>query len=72
MRLISWNLNGRRAKAHAQVAALLACEPDVVALQEVTRSTLPILRVALIDGFVDDRTVVGPLKACSTCATMVA
>lgn len=48
MRLISWNLNGRRAKAQAQVAALVAREPDVVALQEVTRSTLPLLRAALI------------------------
>ena len=50
MRLISWNLNGRRAKAHDQVAALLAREPDVVALQEVTRSTLPLLQAALIHG----------------------
>lgn len=50
MRLISWNLNARRAKAPLQVAALIAREPDIVALQEVTKSTLPILRAALIAG----------------------
>ncbi|MEO6923013.1 MAG: endonuclease/exonuclease/phosphatase family protein [Bryocella sp.] len=50
MRLISWNLNGRRSKANAQVAALLEREPDVVAFQEVIRSSLPLLRHALVDG----------------------
>ncbi len=50
MRLISWNLNGRRAKAADQIAALLRRNPDVVALQEVTRSSLPVLRDALNGG----------------------
>jgi hypothetical protein len=50
MGLISWNLNGRRAKAAAQIGAILEREPDVVALQEVTRTTLPVLRAALAEG----------------------
>jgi exonuclease III len=47
MRLISWNLNGRRRDAIAQMEALLVRAPDVIALQEVTRSSLPSLRRAL-------------------------
>ena len=50
VRLISWNLNGRREKTGAQVAAVLLRDPDVVALQEVTYSSLPILRGALAEG----------------------
>ena len=50
MRLISWNLNGRVRDAPAQIAALLRKRPDVVALQEVTRSSLPLLRAALSEG----------------------
>ncbi|MBA2545534.1 MAG: endonuclease/exonuclease/phosphatase family protein [Solirubrobacterales bacterium] len=47
VRLISWNLNGRRRQAHAQVAALVALNPDVVAVQEVTVGSLPLLRSEL-------------------------
>jgi exonuclease III len=47
VRLIAWNLNARRGAAAAQVAALSARAPDVVALQEVTRTTVPTLRAAL-------------------------
>ncbi|MDF1503849.1 endonuclease/exonuclease/phosphatase family protein [Roseisolibacter sp. H3M3-2] len=47
MRVISWNLNGRRRDLEAQVAALAARAPDVVALQEVTPGTVAELRRAL-------------------------
>ena len=49
MRLISWNLNARRATASAQIAALIAQEPDIIALQEVTVSSLPLIRRALAE-----------------------
>ena len=48
MRVISWNLNGRVAKAKMQCEALMKREPDVVALQEITATTLPILRDQLV------------------------
>lgn len=42
MRLISWNVNGRRGRgAAAQWRALRCRQPDVIALQEVTRASLP-------------------------------
>lgn len=47
IRLLSWNLNGRRGEAAAQVAALCRYKPDIVALQEVTTSSLPIVRKEL-------------------------
>lgn len=50
MRLISWNLNGRTRAAVAQIETLLEHQPDIVALQEVTRTSLPILCKALADG----------------------
>lgn len=40
VRLITWNLNGRVAAASLQVAALAQRRPDVVACQEVRRSSL--------------------------------
>lgn len=42
MRLLSWNVNRARAKLAAQAEAVLARSPDLVALQEVTASTLPV------------------------------
>lgn len=48
MRLITWNLNKRRNYA-AQVAALAARQPDIVALQEVTANTRDGLQVALAE-----------------------
>jgi exodeoxyribonuclease III len=47
MKLVSWNINGRVAKASAQCGALASREPDIVALQEVTTRTCPILRSGL-------------------------
>ncbi len=47
MHLISWNVAGRVKKLPAQVAALLEREPDVVALQEVTATTIPLWRATL-------------------------
>ncbi|MBA3655720.1 MAG: endonuclease/exonuclease/phosphatase family protein [Gemmatimonadaceae bacterium] len=50
MILISWNLNGRRRDTTAQIEALLLRQPDVIALQEVTLSSLPLIREALAGG----------------------
>ncbi|SFM51754.1 endonuclease/exonuclease/phosphatase family protein [Nitrosomonas communis] len=47
MRLISWNLNSRQRNLENQVAALVALKPDVVALQEVTPTTVFALRTML-------------------------
>jgi endonuclease/exonuclease/phosphatase family metal-dependent hydrolase len=41
MRLVTWNVAGRVGAQPRQAAALAAIEADVVALQEVTRRTLP-------------------------------
>lgn len=43
-RLISWNVAGRVKKLNAQVNGLAGYEPHVVALQEVTATTIPIWR----------------------------
>jgi exonuclease III len=40
VRLVTWNVAGRVRRRPDQVEALLAEDPDVVALQEVSRSTL--------------------------------
>lgn len=47
VKLISWNVCGRKAKQPAQASALLDRAPHVVALQEVTRSTLPLWKLTL-------------------------
>ncbi|MEM7342778.1 MAG: endonuclease/exonuclease/phosphatase family protein [Chloroflexota bacterium] len=44
MRLICWNVAGRIKKLPRQVAALAKRKPDIVALQEVTKSNGPLLR----------------------------
>ena len=35
MKLISWNVNGRKSAVREQAQALASREPDIVALQEV-------------------------------------
>jgi len=50
LRLISWNTNHRTRVAKQQAHALLSREPDLVALQEVTRSTYANLEPVLRDG----------------------
>ena len=45
--MISWNLARRTSRLAEQAAALAGRAPDVVALQEVTRRTLPLWRAAL-------------------------
>jgi endonuclease/exonuclease/phosphatase family metal-dependent hydrolase len=45
--LLTWNLNARR-NVDDQVAAIATCAPDVVALQEVTARTVPLLRATLL------------------------
>jgi hypothetical protein len=49
MKLLSWNLNGRRVAARGQVAAVARRRPDIVTFQEVTEGTIGILRRALIE-----------------------
>lgn len=44
IRLISWNSAGRRVKNQNQQAALRDRNPDLIALQEVTRSTVTLFR----------------------------
>lgn len=44
MKLISWNLAGRSKRVVEQVDALSRRQPDVVALQEVTTHSAPLLR----------------------------
>lgn len=41
MKLMSWNLAGRRNKVGRQVEAIRSCSPDIFAGQEVTRHSLP-------------------------------
>jgi exonuclease III len=47
MRLITWNVAKRVSAVGGQAAALLAREPDVVALQELTARSWPLWREAL-------------------------
>jgi exonuclease III len=47
VRLITWNVNRRVSVLAAQAAALAGRDPDVVALQEVTKSSWPLWRAAL-------------------------
>jgi endonuclease/exonuclease/phosphatase family metal-dependent hydrolase len=47
MRIVSWNVAGRRAKLPDQAAAVLGVGPDVVCLQEVTPNSLPEWRAQL-------------------------
>ena len=47
MRVITWNVARRSSCLAEQCAALAAREPDVVALQEVTDTTLPLWRAVL-------------------------
>jgi len=49
LKIISWNLAGRVRQAKAQVIFLKRQNPDIVALQEVTKRTLPILLKLLAD-----------------------
>jgi exonuclease III len=42
IRLITWNVAGRSQRLAEQATALAAREPDIVALQEVTRRTRPL------------------------------
>jgi exodeoxyribonuclease III len=47
MRVITWNVARRSSRLAEQAAALAAREPDVVALQEITDTTLPMWRALL-------------------------
>src|SRR3954452_5907774 len=49
VRIVTWNVAGR-ARLQPQQAALIArCDADIVALQEVTRRTLPLWRAAFAE-----------------------
>jgi exonuclease III len=47
MRLLTWNLNGRR-HVGGQATAITDRSPDIIALQEVTRHSVVLLRQALV------------------------
>jgi exonuclease III len=47
MRIVSWNVAGRRTRLPEQAAAVTAVAPDIVCLQEVTANSLPLWRAAL-------------------------
>ena len=47
MRLLTWNVAGRVTRQPEQLAAVAGVAPDVVALQEVTKRTLPAWREGL-------------------------
>lgn len=47
MRILTWNVAGRVKRHPEQAAAVLSAAPDVVCLQEVTATTLPLWRAAL-------------------------
>ena len=49
MRLVSWNVAGRRRRLPEQAEAVLSAAPDVVCLQEVTANSLPEWRAALAE-----------------------
>lgn len=49
MRLVSWNVAGRRTAQPEQAAAVCAIAPDVVCLQEVTKNSLPLWRASLAE-----------------------
>lgn len=53
MRLLSWNVAGRRARLPEQAAAVASAGADVVCLQEVTANSLPEWRAALADAGLD-------------------
>ena len=45
MRLLTWNLNGRR-RIERQAAAVVGRAPDIVALQELTANSIGAWRMA--------------------------
>jgi exonuclease III len=47
VRIVSWNVAGRRTRLPEQAAAVLSIAPDVVCLQEVTMNSLPEWRAQL-------------------------
>ena len=47
LRVITWNVARRSSRLAEQAAALASREPDVVALQEITDTTLPLWRAVL-------------------------
>jgi exonuclease III len=44
IRLVTWNANGRTRVLEDQIAAITGRHPDLIALQEVTATTTPLLR----------------------------
>lgn len=53
MRIVSWNVAGRRTRLPEQAAAVLSVSPDVVCLQEVTVNSLPEWRAQLAEAGFD-------------------
>jgi exodeoxyribonuclease III len=60
VRIVTWNVAGRVRRQPEQAAVVAALGADVVALQEVTRRTLPEWRAALADaGLAECETALG-------------
>ena len=53
MRIVSWNVAGRRTRLLEQAEAVLSVAPDVICLQEVTMNSLPEWRAALTEAGFD-------------------
>lgn len=53
MRIVSWNVAGRRTRLPEQAEAVLSIAPDVVCLQEVTVNSLPEWRSRLAEAGFD-------------------
>src|SRR5687767_5072713 len=53
MRIVSWNVAGRRTRLPEQAEAVFAVAPDVVCLQEVTVNSLPEWRAKLAEAGFD-------------------
>ncbi|MDH5671165.1 MAG: endonuclease/exonuclease/phosphatase family protein [Myxococcales bacterium] len=65
MKLITWNVAGRKGKQPRQAEALLDCQPNIVALQEVTATTAPMWKSALEGAgfqYIDSGHLVGDRK----------
>ena len=64
MRIVSWNVAGRVRLQAEQAAVIARCDADVVALQEVTRRTLPLWRAAFAEmGFTGCESALDPVPA---------
>lgn len=73
MKLITWNVAGRVRMLPRQVECLAKLQPDIITLQEVTKTTLPLLKkmlpsiglnhmVSSLDFVTDPKVIKGPRR----------